>query len=231
MTLENKQVAKDPNILEPAVGACYKNGWQELWRHFLELLLIVIISFAISLPTWGSYIFEGMESIRSLFLIFLCISYGLFTFVYSIMLLNPIKYGVAFAYLKSSRGDRLEVKDMFDVFKNYWNAVLANLLVSVIIGVGFVFLIVPGIILACKLAFVPYLIVDRKMDVIKAVKESWFLTDGHAWKVFLIALLGIPIAIVGLLLFGIGIIIAVMWIGLAFASLYHAVSMVGETSG
>ncbi|MCK4226406.1 hypothetical protein KAX29_05910 [candidate division WOR-3 bacterium] len=231
MTLENKQVTKDANILEPAVEACYKNGWQELWRHFLELLLIVIISFAISLPTWGSYIFEGMESIRSLFLIFLCISYGLFTFVYSIMLLNPIKYGVAFAYLKASRGDRLEVKDMFDVFKNYWNAVLANLLVSVIIGVGFVFLIVPGIILACKLAFVPYLIVDRKMDVIKAVKESWFLTDGHAWKVFLIALLGIPIAIVGLLLFGIGIIIAVMWIGLAFASLYHAVSMVGETSG
>lgn len=231
MTLENKQVTKDANILEPTVEACYKNGWQELWRHFLELLLIVIISFAISLPTWGSYIFEGMESIRSLFLIFLCISYGLFTFVYSIMLLNPIKYGVAFAYLKASRGDRLEVKDMFDVFKNYWNAVLANLLVSVIIGVGFVFLIVPGIILACKLAFVPYLIVDRKMDVIKAVKESWFLTDGHAWKVFLIALLGIPIAIVGLLLFGIGIIIAVMWIGLAFASLYHAVSMVGETSG
>jgi len=62
------------------------------------------------------------------------------------------------------------------------------------------------------------------MDVIEAVKESWRITDGHAWTVFLIALLGIPICILGLLLFGVGIIFAGIWIGLAFASLYYAVS-------
>jgi hypothetical protein len=51
---------------------------------------------------------------------------------------------------------------MFAAFNNYLNAVLAYLLVTVIIIIGFVLLIIPGIIFACKLAFVPYLIVDQK---------------------------------------------------------------------
>lgn len=227
MTQDKGNVEQSSLVLEPTVGTSYGNGWKQMWTHVLELLLIFIITLFISIPTWGWYshsIVEKIECPWGFLLLLFGITYGLFTFIYSILLLNPIKYGVSFAYLRAARGDRLEVKDMFDVFKNYWNAVLANLLVGVIIVIGIVFLIVPGIIFACKLAFVPYLVVDRRMDVIEAVKESWRMTDGHAWTVFLIALLGIPICILGLLLFGVGIIFALIWIGLAFASLYYAVS-------
>ena len=119
---------------------------------------------------------------------------------------------------------------MFEAFNNYWNAVLASLLVSIIIGIGLILLIVPGIIFACKLAFTPYLVVDRKMAVIEAIQESWRMTGGHAWKIFLIGLLAIPILIAGLICFGVGVIISIMWITLAFASLYHAVAMSEEAS-
>jgi uncharacterized membrane protein len=57
-----------------------------------------------------------------------------------------------------------------------------------------------------------------------AIKESWRLTKGRALTVFLIGLLTIPIAIAGLICLGVGIIVSIMWIGLAFASLYYAVS-------
>ena len=43
---------------------------------------------------------------------------------------------------------------------------MASLLVGVIVSIGFILLIVPGIVFACKLAFTPYLVVDRKMGVI-----------------------------------------------------------------
>ena len=66
------------------------------------------------------------------------------------------------------------------------------------------------------------------MEVIEAVKESWLMTNGHAWKVFLIGLLGFFISIAGLICFGVGIIVAIMWITLAFASLYHAVVLSRE---
>jgi len=143
---------------------------------------------------------------------------------------QPVDYGVSFANLRAARGDKLEIKDMFEAFKNYVNVVLANILAGAIIVIGLVLLIVPGIVFACKLAFVPYLVVDRKMEAIEAVKESWQMIGGYAWKIFLIGLLAIPISIAGLICFGVGIIFAVMWINLAFASLYHAVSSVDQSS-
>ena len=94
---------------------------------------------------------------------------------------------------------------------------------SAIIGIGIVFLIVPGIILACRLAFVPFLVVDKKLDAVKAVEESWRMTRGHGWTIFLMAIMVIPIAIAGFAALGIGIIFSIIWINLAFASIYAIV--------
>ena len=206
-----------------AIGSSYSNGWRQLWKYFLVLLLIGIIYVLISSVSSVFNVGQGMRGAGA-------VVSGILSLAYGILLTGPIGYGVSFAYLKAARNDPLDVKDMFEVFHNYWNAVLASLLVNVIIAVGFVILIVPGIIFACKLAFTPYLVVDRKMEVIEAVKESWRMTSGHAWKVFLIGLLAIPISVAGLICFGVGIIIAIMWVSLALASLYHAVSSSGEAS-
>jgi uncharacterized membrane protein len=146
------------------------------------------------------------------------------TLVYSFLILSPIELGVNFSYLKAARGDNLKIKNIFEAFQNYRSAVLASILVFVIITIGVLLLIVPGIIFACKLAFTPYLVVDRKMSAIEAVKGSWHMTNGHAWKIFLMGLLTIPISIAGLFVIGVGLIISIMWVSLAFASLYHAVS-------
>jgi len=198
------------------VGSSYGKGWRQLWKYFLELFLIGIIAFVIGLP---AALGQGMDGGTGAVIL------GIFAFAYGILVSGPIEYGVSFANLKAARGDKLEIKNMFEAFHNYWNAVLANVLVGVIVVVGLVLLIVPGIIFACKLVFTPYLVVDRKMEVIEAVKESWRMTNGHAWKVFGMGLLAILICIAGLICFGVGIIIAIMWIRVAFASLYHAVSL------
>lgn len=221
MRQANERTVQNSLVLLPTVGSCYKHGWRQLWKNALELFLILIISFAISLPSAVNRDYDGAGAVML----------GIFSFAYGVLIVGPIGYGVAFAYLKAARGDQLKVKDMFEVFRNYWNAVLASLLVDVIIVIGLVLLIIPGIIFACKLAFTPYLVVDRKMEVIEAVKESWRMTGGYAWKVFLIGLLGFFISIAGLICFGVGIIVAIMWITLALASLYHAVALLGGASG
>ena len=215
-------ISQSSVILKPGVGSSYGNGWRQLfWKYFLELFLILIISLVISIPTnissWAGGAAGAVLSV-------IAVAYGL-------LIMGPVNYGMNFAYLKAARGDKLEIKDMFAAFQNYWNAVLAGLLVMIIIVIGLILIIVPGIIFACKLAFTPYLVVDRKMEVIEAVKESWRMTNGHAWKVFLIGLLGIPISIAGAICLGVGIIIAIMWITLAIASLYHAVSSLNEAAG
>ena len=98
-----------------------------------------------------------------------------------------------------------------------------------IIGFGILFCVIPGIIFACKLAFVPYLIVDRKLDAITAIKESWRLTTGHAITVFFIGLAARPIYLAGLLCCVVGVIFSSMWIDMTFASLYYAVTRSEES--
>ena len=85
-------------------------------------------------------------------------------------------------------------------------------------------LIIPGIVFLCRLAFVPYLVVDKGYDAIVAVQESWKMTRGHGWRIFGMALLAIPIVIAGFIALGIGVVFSAMWISMAFAALYAIVA-------
>ena len=220
MSEENKDAVHSSAAWVPGVGSSYSNGWQQLKKYFLELLLITVVGIVIGVPLGLFRVGAETAGVGAAVL-------GIFGLAYSLLLVQPVDYGVSYANLRAARGDKLEIKDMFEAFKNYVNVVLANLLAGAIIIIGLVLLIVPGIIFACKLAFVPYLVVDRKMEAIEAVKESWRMTGGHAWKVFFIGVLAVLLAIAGLICFGVGIIFAIMWIRLAFASLYYAVATSG----
>ncbi len=206
-----------------SVGWSYGNAWGLLRKHFLVLLLMVVL---LAIAQSVSYLFEiagrhggaaGISTILSL--------------AYGILVVGPIGYGLSFACLKAARGDSLEVAYMFAAFRNWGNSILANLAAGIIVAVGLVFLVVPGIIFACKLAFVPYLVVDRRIDSLAAIKQSWRMTTGYAGKIFLIGLLAIPILLAGSICFGVGVIVAIMWVSLAFASLYFAVARAAAQRG
>lgn len=203
---------------EPTIGESYGHGWKMLWKNFLELLLIGIIAVLFSIPLNGFSILAGdtfLENNVSLFI--------LPVMAYGLLVLAPVGYGVNYAFLKAVRGENLRIRDVFAFTHNYWNVVLANILVSFIIFIGIVLLVVPGIVFACKLAFVPYLVIDRKMDALTALQESWKITDGFAMNIFLMGLLAIIIIIGGVIIFLIGVIIAMMWIYAAFAAIYYSV--------
>ena len=216
MSRNSGQPAISTAVLYPEVGECYSHGWNQMWKHILELALILIINLLISIPASGM---SAADEIGGFFGFYLFI----FSLAYAVMIVGPVEYGVAYAFLKAVRSEKVEIKDMFEVFKNYVNAVLANILTNLIIGVGFLFFIVPGIIFACKLVFVPYLIVEERMDAVEAIKQSWRKTDGHAMTVFLMGLLAIPIFMLGLVLCGVGVLLSVIWTELAFAAIYYAV--------
>jgi uncharacterized membrane protein len=179
----------------------------------------VVIYFVASIPVGIGRV--GAEAIG---LGFGGVLLGLFSLAFGLFVLGPLSYGMAYVFLKVIRGEPFDIADMFDCFKsNYLNVVLANLLVVAIVIAGIVVFIIPGIIFACKLAFVPYLIMDKKLEVIEAVKTSWNMTRGHAWTIFFIGLLSIPIILLGLIMIFIGVIPAAIWIEGANAAIYHSV--------
>jgi hypothetical protein len=203
----------------PDAGRSYSIGWKVIWVYFVELLVVSIVYAVLSGPV---SIFQWRVEHFEWFLVPL----AMFGIAYGIFVAGPIGYGTNWVFLKAVRGERIEIRDMFVVFqRNYWNAVIANIVVGVIVGLGIVMLVIPGIIFACRLAFVPYLVVDREMDVMDALRVSWDMTRGYGWQIFLMGFLAIFIVIGGLIALFVGVFISLMWISAAFASIYHAVEM------
>ena len=220
------------DVPEPGVGEAYGHGFKQLWPNFLMLFIVFIISWVLGFPAWmmsgagdiGSMIVDDAETGAAVAVGGMIALAGyLFSFSYGILVTNPVNYGISYCFLRAARGERLEIPHMFAAFRNYLSAVIACVLTGFIIGLGMLFLIIPGIYFACKLVFVPFLVVDKKLGPIASMQRSWEMTNGHAWTVFWMGLLAIPICFAGILCLIVGIIPAMMWIGLAFASLYYAV--------
>ena len=85
-------------------------------------------------------------------------------------------------------------------------------------------LIVPGIYLAVKYQFVPYLIVDKGMDPIEAFKESGKMTDGSKWDLLLLLIVLGMIVIIGFLAFIVGSFVAIPVVMVAEAYVYKKLS-------
>ncbi|MFC1948077.1 hypothetical protein ACFLXY_09190 [Chloroflexota bacterium] len=212
---------QDNNEYPPEAGACYSHGLKKLSKHLIDFLLIFIVMIVFGIPTYIISWVQGFGDPVNF-------AWAFFGWAYGFLVTGPLEYGVSFAYLKAVRGEKPEVKDLSKILENYWNIIIATVLCGIIVFIGFILFIIPGIYFLCKLAFVRYLVVDEKMDVLKAIQESWNMTNGHALTIFLMGLLAIPIIIAGILLFGIGVIFSYMWIEAAFASLYHAASSQGK---
>ena len=108
MSQDNGQSGQPPAwVPEAKEGACYKNGWHQLWNYPLELLLITIVGFVISLPSHGFSAAKEVEGAGAYFL-------SIFALAYTLLLVWPVGYGISFAYLKAARGEQPSVKDVFD---------------------------------------------------------------------------------------------------------------------
>lgn len=213
------EIIKDERKPEATITGSYGYGWQQMWKHFLYLFLVLIIVGIAESPT---SIVRDSDAENSPGMIILQILAA----VYWLLVFSVVKYGGNLMYLRAIRNEKFEISEMFDGFKkNYINIILANLLTFAIIGLGFVLLIVPGIILACRLAFVSYLVMDKNMEPVTAIEKSWEMTKGHGWQIFGMGLLVIPIVIGGLLCFIVGIVFSIIWISAAFASMYHAIDL------
>jgi len=225
--------------LIPTFGDSYGTGWKVMLDNFLRLLLVVFVLAILTGPMKGiqwnldkhdfsnfARDWEGsweqifvLSSIGA-FAVFL----GLLALAYTFLALPVVRYGAKMIFVESVRKVKPDFEWLIRGFwTNYLNIILANLLVFALVAIGFFALIVPGIIIACRLALVPYIVMDKKLDPIESVELSWKLTRGHGWTIFLMGFVSFFIYIFGLMLILVGVLPATMWVKSSFASLYQSV--------
>ena len=86
---------------------------------------------------------------------------------------------------------------------------IASIIMGIAVAIGIFLLIVPGIYLAIRLQFYSAYIVEEDCGIIESLQKSWDLTKGQGMPLFLLLLAMIGTAIVGCILFFVGLFVAV----------------------
>jgi len=222
----------------PSFSGSYGTGWKVMTDNFLRLFLVVIVLALISGPmsffghsNWkvDSFDFDSipfnMDDFFKISAIGIAAAFmGLLALLYAFLLRPVFKYGAKMMFVQAVRQITPDFEMLIQGFrKNYLNIVLANLLVTALVGIGLVCLFIPGIIIGCRLAFTAYLVMDKGLDPIRAAEESWRLTRGHGWQIFLMGFVAFFIFIAGFICFFIGVFISDMWVKSSYATLYQSV--------
>lgn len=224
--------------LKPTFGDSFGTGWRVMTDNFLRLLLVVFVTAIVTAPfkmmdwkfdasdlhnfSWDWV--DNMDKVFSLasFGIFAAF-FALLALLYTFLAAPVVEYGSDMIFVQAVRKIKPDFELLIKGFwTNYLYIVLANLLVVALVVLGCFALIIPGIIIACRLAFVSYIVMDKKLDPIEAVELSWKLTRGHGWTIFGMGFVSIFIILFGLICFIVGIFPAIIWVSSSFASLYQS---------
>lgn len=126
--------------------------------------------------------------------------------------------------LKMARREPVQYTDLFGGGSVFLPMILAYILAAIAIGIGFVLLIVPGILLL--LMWWPYyfLIVDKKAGIIESFSTAATFTKGNWGTTILLWLLSIGIMILGFLALCIGVLFAAPLVTLLWVVAYLMMS-------
>jgi uncharacterized membrane protein len=102
-----------------------------------------------------------------------------------------------YAFQAGMRAVMLELHDtgrssfstLFTSFPTVLNFAIAQMLYSILVGIGFFFLVLPGIWFAVNYYFVDYAVVDKNAGPLEAFKISSRIVQGHRYTVLALLLL------------------------------------------
>jgi len=180
------------------IGECISRGWKLVMQNFW---LLVGASFLAGVIITGAFIpYLG--------------------FLISIVVAGPMIGGVFLLYLRKIRGEPVIFGDMFAGFGPSFGSLFAAHVVSMILVLlGLILFILPGIYLLVSWTFALPLIIDRKMDFWEAMELSRKMVTKHWWKMFGLVIVLMLLGLAGLVVFFVGVFVAA---AVGQAALAHA---------
>jgi uncharacterized membrane protein len=103
----------------------------------------------------------------------------------------------------------------------FWKYLGASILYALAIVVGLVLLIVPGIMFALMFMFTTFIVIDRGLGPIEAMKESNRITYGHKWTLLGFTLMLVLINLLGVIALVVGLLVSIPVSSLAVAHAYR----------
>lgn len=191
-----------------SIKEALKIGWELFQKYWMVLIAVMVISIvAENLPVW--ILGKGNMGIGRLL---------------SFLVTAFFTAGMVRVLLDAIEGKALTINTLFSQGAYYFNMLGALFLYTIAVMVGFILLIVPGIYLSTRLLFVPFLVIDKNLNPVDALKESWKMTEHDFFHFFKLWLVFIGLAILGAILLLVGLLVTIPIAALAVAFVYRKLS-------
>jgi len=105
--------------------------------------------------------------------------------------------------------DAAEFSEMEGLVRQAASYILARILYVLIVLIGTVFLVVPGVIAALMFFYTGYIVVDKGTGPLEALKQSHAITDGAKWDLFLFSLALLVVNFIGAMVVIVGLLVSV----------------------
>lgn len=89
-----------------------------------------------------------------------------------IVTIAPLFYGLTYMAVKGLRGEKVEINDVFEGFNRFVKSWVLLLVSVILIGIGYMLLVLPGLILSILLIYSLPLLVIKDYGAMDAIKES-----------------------------------------------------------
>jgi uncharacterized membrane protein len=196
-----------------SVGACLRFGWETFKKRPLFLIGLTF-GYGVIQVVIGAL--PEQQGIMAVLL-------GL-----ALLIINTlIDMGILSAALKAHADiTHLSTHDMWHP-KLFWKYLGVKILQWIIIFVGIILLVIPGIIAGIVFMLATYLVLDRNLAPIEALKESARLTKGNRWNLFLLFLAIVGLNILGAVAFLVGLLVSLPVTLLALTHAYRTLAAKG----
>ena len=130
--------------------------------------------------------------------------------------------GLDYLFLRRMRGETVQIGDIFAGFNlAFLNLVMCGLVKCLLICLGLIVCILPGIYLGVGYVFAIPLVIDKKMDFWPAMELSRQVVHKHWWSTFALVIVLALVAFAGFLVCGVGALITIPLASAAFLYVYE----------
>lgn len=182
-----------------SVGTYLAWGWKLMRKHFWFYAGVVVVAFLIN-ALMGLSFLPYLEAYPVALWIIQLVAYII---AYTVMIglyqvgLNLTQFGAA------------SVWDLFVPLKKTIKVFIANWLYFLLVSLGLILLVVPGLYWFVKYSQITLLILDKDLGPLEAFKMSGEITDGAKWDLLALLVVVSFIGILGVLFFLIGVVVTV----------------------
>lgn len=133
----------------------------------------------------------------------------------------PVQVGITMLGVKRAREESFNVGDIFNYFSVAMPIVVTYILLTLMLTLGFVLLILPGIYLVISYSFAYQLVVDKGLGAWEAMELSRKTITAQWFKFFGLSLVLSLVVVVSAIPFGIGLIWTIPMAYISYGLLYH----------